>query len=275
MREMTFPYGRARRRAAECKPSPRKGAAALPAELPAQPPQRPKYRQFIKLAICLKAQVCKRRKTATNRRPKSPPLILPSRPQQEQQPPRRSSRQDGDRPQTSAEQVANEQEQESERNARHSYINTIQASQKAKQSHQAAAAGKSTHGIGGNICQRPRQPSRSATAEAGQRERRGHPSSRRGPKAAAARSSATAARHDTSSTKGGRDHHKPEAIPPKSGRRAAEPRQHQAEAPAARPSRGGQDPRPEVIPPRSADSLKQSAEISRNDRRNFLKPFII
>lgn len=68
MREMTFPYGRARRRAAECKPSPRKGAAALPAELPAQPPQPPKYRQFIKLAICLKAQVCKAPEIATNRR---------------------------------------------------------------------------------------------------------------------------------------------------------------------------------------------------------------
>ena len=78
MREMTFLYGRARKRAAECKPSPRKSAAALPAELPAQPPQPPKYRQFFKLAICLKAQVCKRRKTATNRRPKSPPPILPT-----------------------------------------------------------------------------------------------------------------------------------------------------------------------------------------------------
>lgn len=59
MGEMTFPYAPARGRAAECKPSPRKGAAALPAELPAQPPQPPKYRQFFKLVICSKPQVCK------------------------------------------------------------------------------------------------------------------------------------------------------------------------------------------------------------------------
>ena len=59
MRETTFPHAPARGRAAECKPSPRKAAAAHPAELPAQPPQPPKYRQFFKLAICLKAQVCK------------------------------------------------------------------------------------------------------------------------------------------------------------------------------------------------------------------------
>ena len=77
---MTFPYAPARPRAAECKPSPRKGSAAPPAELPAQPPQPPKYRQFIKLAICLKAQVCKAPEIATKRRPKSPPPILPSRP---------------------------------------------------------------------------------------------------------------------------------------------------------------------------------------------------
>lgn len=56
---MTFPPTPAGGRAAECKPSPRKAAATPPAELPAQPPKPPKYRQFIKLAICLKPQVCK------------------------------------------------------------------------------------------------------------------------------------------------------------------------------------------------------------------------
>ena len=91
MREMTFPYAPARGRAVECKPSPRKGAAALPAELPAQPPQPPKYRQFIKLAICLKPQVCKAPEIAAKPPPEVAAVILPSRPQQEQQPPRRSS----------------------------------------------------------------------------------------------------------------------------------------------------------------------------------------
>lgn len=61
---MTFPHAPAGGRAAECKPSPPEAAAAHPAELPPQPPQPPKYRQFFKLAICLKAQVCKRRKIA-------------------------------------------------------------------------------------------------------------------------------------------------------------------------------------------------------------------
>lgn len=56
---MTFPPTPAGGRAAECKPSPRKAAAAHPAELPPQPPQPPKNRQFFKLAICLKPQVCK------------------------------------------------------------------------------------------------------------------------------------------------------------------------------------------------------------------------
>lgn len=90
MREMTFPHAPARGRAAECKPSPRKGAATPPAELPAQPPQPPKNRQFFKLAICLKTQVCKAPEIAAEaarsrrRDPAEPP-------QQEQQPPRRSS----------------------------------------------------------------------------------------------------------------------------------------------------------------------------------------
>lgn len=58
-------------------------------------------------------------------------MILPSRPQQEQQPPRRSSKPDGNRSSRAAEQVANEREQGSERSARHSSI-SIQAKKPAQ-----------------------------------------------------------------------------------------------------------------------------------------------
>lgn len=74
-------------------------------------------------------------------------MILPSRPQQEQRSPRRSSQPDGNSSRRAAEQVANEQEQGSERSARHSYINTNHSKPskpiQAKQSHQTAAAATS------------------------------------------------------------------------------------------------------------------------------------
>lgn len=146
---MTFPYAPARGRAAECKPSPRKGAAALPAELPAQPPQPPKYRQFFKLVICLKAQVCKRRKTATNRRPKSPPLNLTTAPSGSSD--RRGDHRNGSR--SSGGTIGNRADRVSEERATGCNI-----CQEAKPAPYNSTAGEdtSTHGSGGNISQRQR-----------------------------------------------------------------------------------------------------------------------
>lgn len=100
-------------------------------------------------------------------------MILPSRPQRQHRPPRRSSKPDGNRSSRAAEQVANDQERESERSARHSYIN------KAKQANtsQAITPNSRSRQERPRQRQRPRQRRRYLPRTRGAPQRRKQPPS--------------------------------------------------------------------------------------------------